>query len=273
MKILARKDTKMMLNKVPEVMIGFWIIKILATTMGETAADFIIFNLKFGLNGTSMIMSLLLTAILAMQLHAHAYKPWLYWSTVVLISIVGTLVSDTLVDNFGVTLELATLVFGVMLAVTFISWYRIERTLSIHTIVTKRRELFYWAAILFTFALGTSGGDLVSEGFHLGYANAALLFSGAIAIVAIAHYALKANAVATFWIAYILTRPLGASCGDLLSQSVVNGGLGFGAVITSGIFLVIIFALVVYLTIIQKRVAFCVPIPSINTNDDLLNNG
>jgi uncharacterized membrane-anchored protein len=153
-----------------------------------------------------------------------------------------------------VALQTTTIIFGIALLLTFIVWYAFEKTLSIHTIVTTRRELFYWAAILFTFALGTAAGDLVAEGMNLGYARSALLFGGLIAVTTLTYYLFKANAVASFWIAYILTRPLGASCGDLLSQPVTNGGLGLGNVVTSMLFLVSIAAMVVYLTVSRKNI-------------------
>ena len=241
-----------MLNKVPAVTLFFWVIKILATTVGETAADFLNVNMKLGLSGTSLVMGVLLLIALAVQLRARKYVPWIYWVSVVLISVVGTLITDNLVDNLGVTLKTTTAVFAGSLAAVFAAWYASEKTLSIHTIYTTRRELFYWLAILFTFALGTAAGDLTAEGLGLGYANSALLFGGAIAVVALAHLVLKMNAVAAFWIAYILTRPLGASLGDLLSQPASNGGLGWGTVGTSGIFLTTILALVAYLSV--KRV-------------------
>jgi uncharacterized membrane-anchored protein len=243
-----------MLNKVPEVTLWFWIIKILATTVGETAADFLNFNLDLGLTGTSLLMSVLLALFLVLQMRGRVYVPWLYWVSVVVISIVGTLISDNLVDNLGVSLQTTTGVFAVALAATFMVWYGVEQTLSIHAITTTRRELFYWAAILFTFALGTAGGDLVAEGLKLGYAPAAVGFAGAIGIVAVAHYVFKANAVTAFWIAYILTRPLGASLGDYLSQPVVDGGLALGTVLTSLMFLSAITGTVMYLTVTRKDV-------------------
>lgn len=252
MTTLTRADTMRMLNKVPEVTLFFWIIKIMATTVGETAADFLNFNLNFGLTVTSVVMAALLTVFLFMQLRARKYLPWLYWVVVVLISIVGTLITDNLVDNFGVPLQTTVLAFSVALLVTFVAWYASEKTLSIHTIVTRNRELFYWAAILFTFALGTAAGDLAAEGLKLGYANSTLIFGALIGIVTLTRFAFKANAVLTFWIAYILTRPLGASFGDYLSQPVANGGLGLGAVVTSMIFLASILFLVIYLTITRK---------------------
>ena len=242
-----------MLNKVPEVTLLFWIIKIMATTVGETAADFLNVNLQLGLTGTTVVMGVLLLISLFVQMRSRKYIPTIYWVAVVLISVFGTLVTDNLVDNFGIALETTTIAFGMALTITFIAWYSIEKTLSIHTIFTTRRELFYWAAILFTFALGTAAGDLAAEGLHLGYAISALMFGSLIAVVTFAHYVFKLNSVLAFWIAYVLTRPFGASCGDLLSKPGNEGGLGLGTVGTSAIFLFTIIGLVAYLTMIQKR--------------------
>lgn len=254
MNISLSENTKQMLNKVPEVTLYFWIIKIMATTVGETAADFLNVNLNFGLTGTSVVMSALLGIFLFMQLRDRKYVPWLYWMVVVLISIVGTLITDNLVDNFGIPLETTTMAFGLALLATFAAWYASEKTLSIHSIFTRKREMFYWAAILFTFALGTAAGDLAAEGMKLGYANSALMFGAMIGVVTVAHYFFKANAVLAFWIAYILTRPLGASFGDYLSQPVANGGLELGAVVTSMIFLMTILGMVTYLTVSRRDV-------------------
>jgi uncharacterized membrane-anchored protein len=173
---------------------------------------------------------------------------------VALISVVGTLISDNLTDNLGVPLETSTAVFAVALAVVFFVWYRRERTLSIHSIDTTSREAYYWLAVLFTFALGTAAGDLVAEKMALGYWVSAVLFALAIAAVAVAHFALGLNAVLSFWIAYILTRPLGASVGDYLSQPTGDGGLGFGTVVTSVLFLAVILGLVVFLSVTRKDV-------------------
>ncbi len=244
---MQQSDTlSRMLNKVPEVTLFFWIVKIMATTVGETAADFLSFDLKLGLTNTSYVMGGLLVATLLLQLRARQYVPSLYWINVVLISIVGTLITDNLVDNFGVSLNVTTALFSLALVITFVAWYAREKTLSIHTIFTTRRELFYWAAILFTFALGTAAGDLTAEGLALGYAKSALLFGSMIAVVTLAYYRFKLDAVLAFWLAYILTRPLGASLGDLLAQPAVNGGLGLGTVVTSAIFLTSILGWVAY---------------------------
>ncbi|WP_292396065.1 hypothetical protein [Mesorhizobium sp.] len=238
-----------MLNKVPEITFFFWIIKIMATTVGETAADYLNFNLGFGLTNTSYVMGGLLAAVLAYQLARRRYVPWLYWLTVVLISIVGTLITDNLTDVFGVPLWASTTVFSALLAVTFLAWYASEKTLSIHSIYTRRRELFYWAAILFTFALGTAAGDLATEGIGLGYLQGTLIFGGLIALTAVGYFAMGVNAVLGFWVAYILTRPLGASIGDLLSQAPSDDGLGLSHFGINAVFFVIIVALVGHLTV------------------------
>ena len=235
-------------TKVPLITAAFWIIKVMATTVGETGADLLSSRLGLGLTITSWIMTIVFIVFLVLQVRAKTYIPALYWLTVVLISVVGTLISDNLVDGLGIKLQTTAIVFSIILALVFTAWYRFEGTLSIHSIHTRRRELFYWAAILFTFALGTSAGDLVAEGFDLGYGLAAVVFGGLIGLVAIAYYVFKQNAILCFWIAYVLTRPLGASVGDLLAKPHIAGGLGWGTVTTSVVFVAIIAALVIYLT-------------------------
>jgi uncharacterized membrane-anchored protein len=249
----AAGPTARLLNRVPEVTVFFWVVKVLATTVGETAADFLNVTLGFGLGGTSLVMSGLLALVLWLQFRMRRYVPAVYWLAVVLISVVGTLVSDNLVDNLGVSLVTSTVLFGSILAVVIVAWFAVERTLSVHTIFSARREGFYWATILFTFALGTSGGDLLAERLAVGYAYSALLFAAVIALTYWA-YRLGSNAVLTFWIAYIVTRPLGASMGDLLSQNVADGGLGLGTTGTSVLFLATILGLVIYMTV-QRRAA------------------
>ena len=243
---------RQMLNKVPEVTLYFWIIKILCTTVGETAADFLNEKFNLGLTGTSLVMGVLLLIILFFQFKARKYVPPIYWLAVVLISVVGTLITDNLTDNFGVSLVTTTIIFALALTATFLIWYQSEKTLSIHSIYTTRREAFYWLAILFTFALGTAAGDLTAEKLNLGYLVSALIFAALIAVVTLAYYIFKLNAVAAFWIAYILTRPLGASIGDYLSQDIKDGGLGLGATTTSIIFLAAILGLVIFLTLTKK---------------------
>jgi uncharacterized membrane-anchored protein len=249
-----------MLNKVPEITAYFWVIKILCTTVGETFADNLNENLGLGLTNTSYIMGAVLIAVLVAQFGSRRYIPGIYWLAVVLVSVVGTLVSDNLVENYGVTLETTTIAFGAILICVFAAWYWSERTLSVHTIVTTRREAFYWATILFTFALGTSAGDLLSEKLALGYLPTVGIFAGAIAVIATCHFALRMNAILSFWLAYILTRPLGASIGDYLASPKAEGGLGLGTTLTSVIFLSTILALVVFLAISKRDVIRAGPV-------------
>ncbi len=251
---IKSRTARTMLNKVPEVTLYFWLIKIMATTVGETFADYINVTLGFGLSKTSVVMTVLLLVALVAQFATRKYIPAAYWLVVVLISVVGTLITDNLTDNLGIPLPTTTLIFAVCLAAVFALWYFSEKTLSIHSIVTTRRESFYWLTILFTFALGTAAGDLVSETYQLGYGLSALIFGALIAVVAIARFSLGVSEVTTFWAAYILTRPLGASIGDYMSQAKEDSGIGLGTTTTSAIFLVLIFALVGYLAITKVDV-------------------
>jgi uncharacterized membrane-anchored protein len=251
-----------MLNKVPEITVFFWVIKVLCTTVGETFADNLNENLGLGLSGTSYLMGALLIVVLVFQFRAKKYVPGIYWLAVVLISVVGTLVSDNLVENYGVALETTTIAFSAILIAVFAGWYAVERTLSVHTIFTTRRETFYWLAVLFTFALGTSAGDFLSEQLELGYPAALGIFAGAIVVVAVLHFGLRMNAILSFWLAYILTRPLGASIGDYLASPTGEGGLGLGTNLTSIIFLSTILALVVYLAVSKRDVIRSGPLPT-----------
>lgn len=228
-----------MLNKVPEVTLAFWVIKIMSTTVGETVADFLAVNIGWGQGITGLVMGVLLTIALFWQFRTRRYTPWIYWLTVVLVSVVGTQITDLLTDGLGISLYISTTAFAIFLSAIFVIWYRAERSLSIHEIFTRRREGFYWAAILCTFALGTAAGDLATEALGLGFTNGVIAFG---ILIALAYIAFRAgvNAVLTFWIAYILTRPFGAAMGDLLTQSPSYGGLGIGAMWASVIFLTII---------------------------------
>jgi len=245
-----------MLNKVPEVTFFFWLIKIMCTTVGETAADYLNDNLGFGLTKTTIVTGALLIVLLFFQFRGRRYVPGIYWSVVVVISVFGTLITDNMTDRYNVPLTTSTTVFAIVLAIVFAIWWSVERTLSIHTIFTTRREGFYWLAILFTFALGTAAGDLVAEKASLGYGISIAIFGGVIALIAIAHYVFHANAVLAFWLAYIMTRPLGASIGDFMSQhSKKYGGLGLGTTGTSYIFLACILGLVIWLSITRRDAA------------------
>jgi uncharacterized membrane-anchored protein len=240
---------RVMLNKVPAITAFFWIIKILGTTVGETAADYLNDTLGLGLNKTSIVVGAALAVALVFQFRARRYVPAIYWLVVVLISIAGTLMTDNLVDGHGVSLNVTTIGFSLCLGLTFIGWYLSERTLSIHTIVTTKREAWYWLTVLFTFALGTSAGDLVSEKLNIGYWKTGLIFVALIGLVALAHFVFGMGEILSFWLAYILTRPLGASLGDFLLQPPSAGGLGLGTGVTTFVFLGVIVGMVTYLSI------------------------
>lgn len=239
----------LLLSKVPQVTLAFWVIKVFSTTVGETAADYLNVDLGLGLTITTILTAALFLVALVIQFATKRYTPVVYWITVVLISVMGTLITDNLTDSLGVPLWLSTVVFSILLAATFMVWFRRERTLSIHSIVTRPRELFYWLAILFTFALGTAAGDLFAEGLNLGFLVSAVIFAALLGMVAVAFFVFHANSVACFWIAYVLTRPLGASFGDLTSQPLSDGGLGLGASGTSYAYLTVIVALVIAMTV------------------------
>ncbi len=239
-----------MLNKVPEVTLAFWVIKVLCTTVGETAADDLNDSLGLGLTNTTYVTGALLAVLLLAQFTTTRYRPPLYWSVVVVISVFGTLITDDLTDGRDVPLTTTTPIFAVLLTVVFATWWGVERTLSIHSITTTRREAFYWLTILFTFALGTAAGDLLSEQLSLGYAISIGVFAAAIALVCVGRWGLRLDPVLTLWAAYVLTRPLGASIGDFMSQHDRQfGGLGLGTTGTSAIFLACILALVTYLAV------------------------
>ncbi|KAE9044157.1 hypothetical protein PR003_g2699 [Phytophthora rubi] len=274
--------------KVPQVTIYFWIIKVLATTVGETFADFLNSNIGLGLGGTSGVMLAILLVSLAGQMKLDYYFAPLYWFVIVAISTVGTLLSDNLTDNLNVPLAVTTPIFLALLAIVFFSWYHIEKNLSIHSIFTRRREAWYWLVVLVTFALGTSAGDLIAEQLDVGYGNSLVVFAGCIAVVGLLWYFKAVNGVFCFWVVYVLTRPLGATLGDLMSQnpadSVGSGsgsgfssessslsssegsdsdsgealpsgwkaGLNLGTTVTSMIFLFLIAVLVIFLAVTKK---------------------
>jgi uncharacterized membrane-anchored protein len=240
--------SRALLSKVPEVTVWFWVIKILCTTVGESFADWINMTLGVGLTTTALIFTAVLVAVLVWQLRLNRYVPLVYWLAVVVLSVTGTLYTDILTDELGVPLALSTTVFAVTLSVVFGIWYARERTLSIHSIVTRPRESFYWLAVLVTFALGTAAGDWTLQLTGWGPGTSVLLPAGLIAAIAIG-WRLGANPVLAFWLAYILTRPLGANLGDWLASPTTDHGLGLGTAVTSAVFLTAILATVGYLTI------------------------
>jgi uncharacterized membrane-anchored protein len=237
-----------LLNKVPEVTLWFWVIKILCTSVGESFADYINETLGFGLVNTTVLFGVLFVAALVLQLRTRAYTPWIYWLTVVLVSVEGTLLTDNLTDGLGVPLWISTAVFTALLLAVFATWYARERTLSIHAVNTPARERWYWLTVLVTFALGTATGDWTLDLTGWGPGASVLLPLGLIVATMVAWRA-GANAVLTFWIAYVLTRPLGANIGDLLASDRSEGGLGLGTLLPSVGFLIAILAVVVYLSL------------------------
>ncbi|CAM2764510.1 hypothetical protein [Skermania piniformis] len=253
------------LSKVPEVTVWFWVIKILCTTVGESFADWISLTLGVGLNRTAVIFTVLLLVVLSYQLRLPRYVPGVYWSTVVVLSVSGTLytdiLTDILTDSLAVPLAVSTSCFAVLLGVVFGIWYARERTLSIHSIVTRPRELYYWLAVLVTFALGTAIGDWTLSITGWGPGTSVLLPAGLIAAIAVGRR-LGANAVLSFWLAYILTRPLGANLGDWLASPVADHGLGMGTALTSVIFLLAILLVVGYLTCTKRDVINDRPTPA-----------
>lgn len=251
MEKLAQRPSGMLV-KVPEITMYFWIIKVLATTVGETFADFLNTNLGLGLSGTSVATFIALAIVLFFQFKGKGYKPPVYWLAIVLISIAGTLVTDNLTDVVGVSLITSSVLFSIALALVFTTWYLKEKTLAIHSIYTPTREAFYWLTILFTFALGTATGDLLAERLALGYGYSLLVFATVIALISILWQRNVINAVFGFWAVYVLTRPLGASIGDLLSQDKKVGGFGLGTTATSFIFLSLIVLTVAYLVKSKK---------------------
>src|ERR1700710_74291 len=247
----SNQSARVMVNKVPEVTVYFWIIKILCTTVGESFADYINETLGFGLTKTTLLFSAGLIIALVPQFRLRRYLPGIYWLSVVLISVVGTLLTDNLTDGQGVPLWISSTVCAALLAAVFSVWYAREHTLSIHTIVTTPREAFYWLTVLVTFALGTAVGDWTLEltGWPPGRS---VLLPLALILAVLVAWKLGMGPVLSFWLAYILTRPLGANIGDYLASSRADGGLGLGTLGTSVVFLGTILAVVIYLTLTAR---------------------
>ncbi|MFB0626980.1 hypothetical protein [Streptomyces sp. AB3(2024)] len=235
------------LSKVPEVTAWFWTVKILTTGMGETASDFLARTLgpvPAGCLGLAGLASLLI-----LQFWSARYRPWLYWSAIVMVSVFGTMAADVVHVIAGIPYTVSAVGFSLALAAVLTLWYACERTLSIHSIHTTRRELFYWATVLTTFALGTAVGDLTAGTLNLGYLPSGFLFAALIALPVLCRRFLGLNAVAAFWAAYILTRPLGASFADWMGVPATRDGLGWGTGAVSLALLLPIAALVGYLQV------------------------
>lgn len=248
----AIQKTKGTFNKVPEITAFFWIIKILTTGMGEVTSDFLATHIDPVI--AVAFTGICLIAALAVQLLIRKYVPWIYWLNVVMVSIFGTMAADVLHVGLGISYIVSTTFFVIVLAVIFVTWYASEKTLSIHSIFTRRREIFYWATILSTFALGTAAGDMTASTMHLGYFFSGVMFAIIIAIPAIAYLKFGMNEIFTFWFAYIITRPLGASFADWMGVPSSRGGLGIGTGLVSLGLTVIILCLVGYMAVSRKDI-------------------
>jgi uncharacterized membrane-anchored protein len=250
-------------RKVPEVTIFFWIIKILTTAVGESTSDYLVRAMDPAV--AVAIGAVCFAAAIVLQFAVRRYIPWVYWLAVAMVAVFGTMAADVLHIGLGIPYLDSTIFFAVTLGIIFVFWYAVERTLSIHTIYTRRRELFYWATVMTTFALGTAAGDMTAVTLQLGYLSSGIVFAVLIALVAAAHYIGTAilavehrhqsrNAVLAFWLAYILTRPLGASFADWTGKAQSIGGLGWGdGTVSVGLALLIV-AFVWYLTVSHRDI-------------------
>ncbi len=247
MKNIAALLVTRTLRKVPEVTIYFWIVKLLTTAYGESTSDYLVNHINpiiavaFGGLGFALAM--------IMQFSSRRYIAWVYWLAVAMVAIFGTMVADVIHIVLHVPYLISTIAFAIILAIVFTVWYVTEKTLSIHSIITPRRELFYWATVITTFALGTAAGDMTASTFHLGYFSSGILFVGLFALSALAYFLLGLNEIVAFWFAYILTRPIGASFADWTGRTVRNGGVGIGTDRVSIALLLLIIAFVAFLTV------------------------
>jgi uncharacterized membrane-anchored protein len=242
----SSQKIRQMLIKVPEATVFFWITKILTTGMGETTSDFLVSHMNPVI--AIALAGIVLIGSLVMQFRARKYIPWIYWFAVIMVSIFGTMAADVMHVGFGIPYIVSTIFFAIVLAVIFAAWYASEKTLSIHSITTGKREVFYWLTILTTFALGTALGDMTATTLHLGYFASGILFAVLIAIPAIAYWKFELNAIAAFWVAYILTRPLGASFADWAGVSHARGGLALGTGLVSLVLFIVILFLITHLS-------------------------
>lgn len=243
-------------SKVPEITIYFWIIKILTTAMGEATSDYLVYHinpyLAVILGGVGFSVALVL------QFSVRRYIAWVYWLLVVMVAIFGTMVADVTHIVLGVPYYLSTIAFAVILVVVFTIWRKTEKTLSIHSIYTRRREMFYWAAVLATFAMGTATGDMTAMTLHLGYFASGVLFIVLFLLPAVGFFWLRLNGIFAFWFAYVMTRPLGASFADWFSKSPNISGLGYGDGLVAGVLTVLIVIFVGYLTVTRKGLSYSV---------------
>jgi uncharacterized membrane-anchored protein len=243
----AARPAQRALTRVPEITIFFWVTKILTTAMGEATSDFM--NSALGPAIAVPLMLIGLVVALKFQFKQPSYKAWSYWLVVVMVAVFGTSAADALHVGFGIPYTVSTSFYLVVLSVVFIAWYRSEKTLSIHSIYTRRREQFYWATVLATFALGTAAGDMTATSFHIGYLASGIMFVSIIALPAVAHRWFGLNSILAFWFAYIITRPLGASFADWLDATRHLGGLNLGQGPVALGFAVVMLAFIAYLAV------------------------
>ena len=234
-------------RRIPEVTVWYWVVLTLTATLGQAVAALLSDVLGLGLTLTTAATMATLSGALVVQFAGHRYSAFRYWVVLILISTVGTLLVDDMVDNLEVPAEAATATFALALAATFAVWRTRQRTLSLRTIDTPSREGYYWLAVLFALALGKAAGDLTAERLGLGYAPATAILTGLVAVVAAGHRLLGLDAVLAFWVAFLLTRQLGGAAGDLLARPADDGGLGFGTTQTSLAFLAVVAGVIVYL--------------------------
>ncbi|WP_223649648.1 hypothetical protein [Hymenobacter psoromatis] len=237
------------MKKIPEVTLLFWIMKICATTLGETGGDLLAQTLKVGYAVSSLLFIGFFLVALAGQLAARRYVPWLYWAVILATSTAGTTMSDYMDRTLGLGYATGSAILITILVVVLGTWRLSEKSLSVSDISSRRGELFYWTAILFSNTLGTALGDFLADDSGLGFGGGALLIGGALALVVLAHYFTRLSPVLLFWVAFVLTRPFGATFGDLLTKPVAQNGLGFGTQGSSLILLGLLVGLVVYTTL------------------------
>lgn len=247
-----RDEGKRILTKVPQITIYFWIVKLLTTAMGESTSDYLVYHIN---PYAAVILGFIAFVIaLSLQFAVRKYIAWIYWLLVVMVAIFGTMVADVTHIVFGVPYYASTIAFAIILTVVFTTWYRVEGTLSIHSIHTRRREVFYWAAVLSTFAMGTATGDMTATTLHLGYLPSGILFIVLFLLPGIGYFLSRRNPIFAFWFAYVMTRPLGASFADWFGKPKSITGLGYGDGIVAGVLTLLIVMFVGYLTISKKDV-------------------
>lgn len=249
---MSQNRGKRLLTKVPEITIYFWIVKLLSTAMGEATSDYLVYHINPYV--AVMLGFVGFVIALVLQFSVKGYIAWVYWLFVLMVAIFGTMVADVTHIVLGVPYYASTIAFAIILTLVFTTWYKVEGTLSIHSIYTRRREMFYWAAVLATFAMGTATGDMTAMTFHLGYLPSGILFIVLFLLPGVGYFLFRLNPIFAFWFAYVITRPLGASFADWFSKPKNITGLGYGDGIVAAVFTVLIVLFVGYLTVSKRDV-------------------